>query len=181
MRGAMKVLNFTDQNQEELWKIVAIVLHLGNIEFGGMYVCMYVCMYVTKISWSYFYIVSTCLKYVIIHMHNYYTTSHCFIIQRWRSRIFPSLTCRTRHQLSWHPSFSGSLPKALRRPFAPRRPSLEGRPSSARSVQRRPGMCVTPLSRGSMVGCLCGLSTRSMRPSSNQRYVNLSRNDCSKQ
>ena len=35
MRGAMKVLNFADEDEENIFKIMAIVLHLGNIEFGG--------------------------------------------------------------------------------------------------------------------------------------------------
>ena len=43
MRGAMKVLNFTEDDEKNIYKIMAIVLHLGNIEFGGMYiVCVYV-------------------------------------------------------------------------------------------------------------------------------------------
>lgn len=35
MRGAMKVLNFADEDERNIFKIMAIVLHLGNIEFGG--------------------------------------------------------------------------------------------------------------------------------------------------
>ena len=35
MRGAMKVLNFTDEDEKNIFQIMAIVLHLGNIEFGG--------------------------------------------------------------------------------------------------------------------------------------------------
>lgn len=37
MKGAMKILNFSPQDQNELWKIVAIVMHLGNIVFKGNY------------------------------------------------------------------------------------------------------------------------------------------------
>jgi myosin heavy subunit len=35
MRGAMKVLSFTEDDESNIFKIMAIVLHLGNIEFGG--------------------------------------------------------------------------------------------------------------------------------------------------
>ena len=35
MKGAMKILNFTEAEMHELWKIVATVMHLGNIVFGG--------------------------------------------------------------------------------------------------------------------------------------------------
>ena len=47
MRGAMKVLSFTADDEANIFKIMACVLHLGNIEFGGIYVCvlgMYVCV-----------------------------------------------------------------------------------------------------------------------------------------
>lgn len=37
MRGAMKVLNFTTDDESNIFNIMACVLHLGNIEFGGMY------------------------------------------------------------------------------------------------------------------------------------------------
>ena len=36
MKGAMKILNFTEAEQFELWKIVATVMHLGNIVFLGL-------------------------------------------------------------------------------------------------------------------------------------------------
>ena len=36
MRGAMKVLSFTADDEANIFKIMACVLHLGNIEFGGM-------------------------------------------------------------------------------------------------------------------------------------------------
>ena len=39
MRGAMKVLSFTPDDEANIFKIMACVLHLGNIEFGGTYVC----------------------------------------------------------------------------------------------------------------------------------------------
>ena len=35
MKGAMKILSFSEPEQMELWKIVATVMHLGNIVFGG--------------------------------------------------------------------------------------------------------------------------------------------------
>ena len=35
IRGAMKVLNFSNDDMSEIWRIVALVLHLGNIRFGG--------------------------------------------------------------------------------------------------------------------------------------------------
>jgi len=35
MIGAMKILNFTDDDQKNIWKIVATVMHLGNLEFAG--------------------------------------------------------------------------------------------------------------------------------------------------
>ncbi len=37
IRGAMKVLNFTPVEMDNIWSIVATVLHLGNIVFGGTY------------------------------------------------------------------------------------------------------------------------------------------------
>ena len=37
MKGAMKILNFSDADQNELWKVIATVMHLGNIRFGGKY------------------------------------------------------------------------------------------------------------------------------------------------
>ena len=40
MKGAMKILNFSEPEQGELWKIIAIVMHLGNINFGGVFVCV---------------------------------------------------------------------------------------------------------------------------------------------
>ena len=36
MKGAMKILNFSDDDMNEIWKIVATVMHLGNIDFGGI-------------------------------------------------------------------------------------------------------------------------------------------------
>ena len=35
IRGAMKVLNFTEKEQWNIWTIVALVMHLGNVVFGG--------------------------------------------------------------------------------------------------------------------------------------------------
>ena len=35
MKGSMKILNFSEPEQFELWKIVATVMHLGNIVFLG--------------------------------------------------------------------------------------------------------------------------------------------------
>ena len=35
IRGAMKVLNFSEEDQWNIWRIVALVMHLGNIQFGG--------------------------------------------------------------------------------------------------------------------------------------------------
>ena len=35
MIGAMKILNFSDDDQKNIWKIVATVMHLGNLEFSG--------------------------------------------------------------------------------------------------------------------------------------------------
>lgn len=34
--GAMKVLNFSPEEMWDIWKIVAMVMHLGNISFGGL-------------------------------------------------------------------------------------------------------------------------------------------------
>lgn len=31
----MKVLNFTEDEQWKIWTIVALVMHLGNVVFGG--------------------------------------------------------------------------------------------------------------------------------------------------
>ena len=31
----MKVLNFTDEEQWNIWRIVALVMHLGNLVFAG--------------------------------------------------------------------------------------------------------------------------------------------------
>ena len=39
IRGAMKVLNFADSDQSNIWSIIALVMHLGNIEFGGTMIC----------------------------------------------------------------------------------------------------------------------------------------------
>lgn len=36
MKGAMKILNFSEQDMWELWRVVATVMHLGNFEFNGM-------------------------------------------------------------------------------------------------------------------------------------------------
>jgi len=33
--GAMKVLNFEDDEMQNIWELVACVLHLGNVVFGG--------------------------------------------------------------------------------------------------------------------------------------------------
>ena len=38
MRGAMKVLNFSSEDEINIFRIMACVLHLGNIEFGGIVV-----------------------------------------------------------------------------------------------------------------------------------------------
>ena len=38
MKGAMKILSFSEQDQWELWKIVATVMHLGNFSFKGIIV-----------------------------------------------------------------------------------------------------------------------------------------------
>ena len=35
MIEAMKILNFSDDDQKNIWKIVATVMHLGNLEFSG--------------------------------------------------------------------------------------------------------------------------------------------------
>ncbi len=35
IRGAMKILNFSNEDMANIWTVVALVLHLGNIEFGG--------------------------------------------------------------------------------------------------------------------------------------------------
>ena len=35
IRGAMQVLNFTEEEQWNIWTIVALVMHLGNVVFGG--------------------------------------------------------------------------------------------------------------------------------------------------
>ena len=35
MKGSMKILNFSEPEQSEIWKMVATVLHLGNLDFGG--------------------------------------------------------------------------------------------------------------------------------------------------
>lgn len=35
IRGAMKVLNFTSEDEGNIWRTVATVMHLGNIIFGG--------------------------------------------------------------------------------------------------------------------------------------------------
>ena len=34
--GAMKVLDFTEEEMWDIWKIVAMIMHLGNIHFGGL-------------------------------------------------------------------------------------------------------------------------------------------------
>ncbi len=31
----MKILNFSNDDMANIWTVVALVLHLGNIEFGG--------------------------------------------------------------------------------------------------------------------------------------------------
>ena len=36
IRGAMKVLDFREEEMWDIWRTVAITLHLGNIQFGGM-------------------------------------------------------------------------------------------------------------------------------------------------
>ena len=36
MIGAMKILSFSEDDQKNIWKIVATVMHLGNIEFSGV-------------------------------------------------------------------------------------------------------------------------------------------------
>ena len=35
MRGAMKILNFDSDDEENIYKVMALVLHLGNVIFGG--------------------------------------------------------------------------------------------------------------------------------------------------
>lgn len=34
IRGAMKVLNFTESEMWDIWRVVALIMHLGNISFG---------------------------------------------------------------------------------------------------------------------------------------------------
>ena len=36
IRGAMKVLNFQEEEMWDIWRIVAIIMHLGNVCFGGV-------------------------------------------------------------------------------------------------------------------------------------------------
>ena len=36
IRGAMKVLNFQEEEMWDIWRIVALIMHLGNISFGGV-------------------------------------------------------------------------------------------------------------------------------------------------
>lgn len=36
IRGAMKVLNFTESEMWDIWRVVALIMHLGNISFGGV-------------------------------------------------------------------------------------------------------------------------------------------------
>ena len=36
MKGAMKILNFSVDDMNEIWRVVATVMHLGNIDFGGI-------------------------------------------------------------------------------------------------------------------------------------------------
>ena len=49
MVGAMKVLNFSETEMWNIWKIVALVMHLGNIDFGGIYIRIYPCtLYICK-------------------------------------------------------------------------------------------------------------------------------------
>ena len=35
IRGAMKVLNFTEEEMSNIWQLVATVMHLGNLIFKG--------------------------------------------------------------------------------------------------------------------------------------------------
>ena len=35
IRVAMKVLNFTDEEQWDIWRILALVMYLGNLVFTG--------------------------------------------------------------------------------------------------------------------------------------------------
>ena len=35
MVGAMRVLNFEDDEMWNIWELIACVLHLGNLVFGG--------------------------------------------------------------------------------------------------------------------------------------------------
>ena len=35
IRGAMKVLSFNEDEMWNIWRIVALIMHLGNITFGG--------------------------------------------------------------------------------------------------------------------------------------------------
>lgn len=36
IRGALKVLYFSKEEQWDIWKVVALIMHLGNISFGGV-------------------------------------------------------------------------------------------------------------------------------------------------
>ena len=35
MVGAMRVLNFEEADMQNIWELIACVLHLGNLVFGG--------------------------------------------------------------------------------------------------------------------------------------------------
>ena len=35
IRGAMKVLMFDEAEMQNIWEVIACVLHLGNFVFGG--------------------------------------------------------------------------------------------------------------------------------------------------
>ena len=39
IRSAMKVLTYTDDEIQNLYRVLAAVLHLGNIEYRGRCVC----------------------------------------------------------------------------------------------------------------------------------------------
>jgi len=52
IRGAMKVLNFTDEEQWNIWRIVALVIHLGNLVFAGEAVGRDRCRKHSRYNWQ---------------------------------------------------------------------------------------------------------------------------------
>jgi len=42
VRSAMKVLTFADEEIMEIWKILAAILHMGNITYKGMSTTMFI-------------------------------------------------------------------------------------------------------------------------------------------